>query len=64
MTAGELRRELARFPDGAPVSLCYWNGHAVEVAEVERVADNGGPSLYAQGWQGPANVGTQAPSRN
>jgi hypothetical protein len=60
MTNGELIEKLLEMDLDSNVTAVFHNGEGVEVADVEMVVDNGGPSLYVRGWdfrEGPANVG-------
>jgi len=50
MTAKNLIKILSAYPPKSQVSLVFFNGFTPEVADIKEVCPNGGPSIYARGW--------------
>lgn len=52
MTNRELVEILMVFEPEEEVTICFHNGEGLEVAGVDEVRDNNGPSIYAAGSRG------------
>lgn len=50
MTTKELIELLQTYPPESTVSVCHYD-RGTTLREVEMVADNCGPSIYAEGWE-------------